>query len=418
MGVVRKIKEARLGNFARSLLLMKIRGGTLAVKFLLTVYLARFLSLEDLGVFGIVTATAIVFPTLAGLSIMQIVSRHAITRPSEYLTGELLNYGRLLACIYAIVFVVVITAGMLSGQHVFALLLCSLVLLEHVNNDMYNLLLNLSKPFSANVLHALRAAVWAVTYMVAAYVHPPLRHINAVLAFWLVGSACAFIGFFVTVRIWEWRPNLQMKPFLLWVRDAVKQSRLFYLNSLAFTAFQYLDRYLISLFLGLEMTGVYVFFWQVCSAIPNLLNTGVIQVARPKMVRAFKEGSAAYWRIYTDCRRNTLLAALLLGVLTVLLVYLVLPHLDKKRVTENFPVLYVIMFGFVVQVQHSVQALVFYSQHREDQVLRINLILFPVMVLSYMALIPIFGLWGAAASLVLFAVMKLGLQYRYVARLF
>lgn len=417
MTIVKKIKEVSNSRAARSLFLMQIRALSLLVKFLLTIYIVRFLSLEDLGLYGLIVAGTLVVPACLGLSLMYTISRKAITQSTEELAKNLFNYGRYNACIYTLIFLIAVGVGLVTGKLSFVLLLCAVLFFEHMNHDFYNLLLNLSKPFSANILHTIRTSVWILLYMVWAYFVPSLRNIETLLIFWVIGSACAFVCFFKVMRIREWDFKINAEPFICWLKREFWETRIIYINVLAQTGFQYFDRYLISFFLGLELTGVYVLFLQVNSALYNLLNTGIIQVSRPKMVSAYKNQEPGYKNIYINCRRNVFFVATVLAVAATIFVYLVLPYLDKPLVTEWFPVLYIIMFSSVFQAQHGVQGLVFYSQHREDLILKINMILFPVMVACYVAFIPAFGLWGAATCLVVFVTLKLFLQYKYVARL-
>jgi len=89
-------------DFDRALLIMKIRGASLVAKFLLTLFIARFMGFEQLGLYGLITAATIWAPVVLGLGITYTLSRHAVTQTTGEVTAALRQYGRFLSAIYAV----------------------------------------------------------------------------------------------------------------------------------------------------------------------------------------------------------------------------------------------------------------------------------------------------------------------------
>ena len=55
-----------------------------------------------------------------------------------------------------------------------------------------------------------------------------------------------------------------------WITTNVKNAFLIYISDLSFVASQYVDRYLVTAFLGLRLAGVYFLYWSVANAVRHV----------------------------------------------------------------------------------------------------------------------------------------------------
>ena len=398
----------------RSLIIMALRGVSLVTKFVLTLFIARFMGFETLGLYGLIAAAAVMAPGFLGLGLIQTISRKAVTQSLEEVTLGLAYYSRFIIALYVFIFIGMIAIGIVTDKVFLSVIVTIIVFLEHVNGDLYQLLLNLSRPFTANFLHFLRAALWAVIFMALSFFYPSLRTIELLLMGWAGGSVCALLVFAWFSRRWPWKSKPRILPLHKWIREEFSQARILYMTGFANTGSQYLDRYVVTFFLGLDLTGVYVFFKQVSSALSNLLYTGVIQIARPKMVKAHKEGLSTYASIYRSCLKHSVLASIAMGLVAGFCMDALMPYIDKPLATKWFPILWIILIGFVLNIAAQVRNLVFYSRHKDSLSLKVYLGVFVGSALFNMILIPFLGLWGAGLSLVLVALLRLTLQHLYI----
>lgn len=390
---------------------MGLRGSSLVTKFATTLFIARFLDLDALGIFGLVTAATITVPTILGLSLMHSLSRKAITQSASAVFDPLSHYLRYTILLYLIILGLGLVIMPPPSVLPLGILIGCLIFFEHLNLDFYTLFINQSRALLANILHALRTSGWMLAFMVCAFFFPSLRTIEFLLSFWLAGAGIAALFGLIALKVWRCRSGTSAS-FVAWLRSEIRSSHILYWNSLMFSGFLYIDRFIISLTLGLELTGVYVFFWQICSALLNLLSTGVIQMSRPALVSAFHSRESAYVQVYAACRRSTFAWSLFLSVTAGAALYVLLPYLQKPLIESWLPLMPILLIGFMFAAQHQVQDLVFYSQHRELTTLKLDMFLMPLMLLLYAALIPPFGLWGASACLLIFSVAKFFAQER------
>lgn len=392
---------------------MGVRMSTLIVKFGLTLFIARFMGLADLGFFGLVTAVTIMGPPFLGCGFMNILSRSAVTCSKEELTCDLRQNAQFLTLVYIPIAIVALAYGIATGNTVLTLLVFGVIALEHVNQDIFGLLLNLSRPVAANLMHFARAALWALVFMAGALIDPDLRDMEWLMTLWLAGNILCFSGFWCLARHWPWR-NDKSEPLKGWVRTNFKTSRTLYAIAWVQTAGTYLDRFVISFFLGLELTGVYVLFLSVASALSNLVQTGVVQFARPKMVRAFKEKDSAYSAIYARCMRNTMLISFALGLPAAAVMYGLIPYLNQPLAAEWFHVLWYVLCGFIASSAMQAQNLIFYSQHRDDLTFRYSATFLLSMLVFNLLLTPVLGIVGAAVASIIAPLVLVILQSRKI----
>ena len=397
------------------LFLMAIRMTSLVSKFVLTLFIARYMGFEDLGVYGLIASATFIVPTVVGLGIMHMKTRDAVMQAPQKVVHNIYLYGRYSIVVYALLFMLSALIGHQFNQMQLALLVMAVIFAEHFNNDWYFLLLNVSKPLAANILHFVRTTIWICTFMVAAFFYEDLRNIEILVLLWFYGSVAALFGFFIVTKDWPWSKRLKFPPLLTWLKSEVKPAKAIYVYNVINSFLQYIGNFFVSVFLGLELTGVYVYFMQIINALSNLLRTGVIQTTRPKLINAREESAEKFRSIYLSCRKSAIFFALLMVVFAVPSIYVVTLYIvDKPLVLEWFPVFAIMLMFFVGQMLVEVDNLILYSNHRDDLLLRLNVIgIFCFVVLSVI-LVPVFSLWGAAAVVFFVAVIQFFIQRSYL----
>jgi O-antigen/teichoic acid export membrane protein len=384
-----------------SLTIMGLRGLSLAAKFALTLFIARFIDLQTLGVYGLVAGAAVIFPMVAGLGLFRALSRNAVSQQLDETTRTLHLYWGVQAAIYGLVSLISLGVGFTLHQLTLASLVLAIVFLEHVNNDLFVLLNHLLRPGLANVLMFFRTAAWICAYMILAFVFPSLRDLHVLLAFWIGGALLAIAGFALAARNWPWSHPTPGEGRKEWFLHHFKASRTLYVNDIANTVAQYTDRYLVSVFMGLEFTGVYVLFWSIGNALSNLVDTGIVQVSGPRLISAHAREDRAYWAVFRLLVIETVAISIVLAIVTGVLVKLAIPYLNLPLVADWIQVLWLVLLGFVLRMTYEVQGTVFYSRYRDSFTLFSGLFVIGLSILANAVLIPPFALNGAASAIVI-----------------
>src|SRR6185312_9014088 len=92
------------------------------------------------------------------------------------------------------------------------------------------------------------------------------------------------------VRQKRWR---YMKFRWRWLLSGIRPSLPFYVKDLAAAASLHLDRFLISAFLGLELTGIYTLFWSITNVVHNLAVYSVVHPQIRTLIAAHREADDA-----------------------------------------------------------------------------------------------------------------------------
>lgn len=383
-----------------SLTIMGLRGFALVAKFALTLFIARFIDLHTLGIYGLIAGAAVIFPTVAGLGLIRILSRNAVAQQLDEVTRTFRLYWGVQAAIYGLISVIGLGIGIYLHEVVFASIILAIVFLEHVNGDLFILLNHLLRPCLANVLMFLRTAAWICIYMIFAFMFPSLRNLHVLLLFWIGGGLLAIAGFALAARSWPWLDRARGEGHRDWFLHHFKISRTLYANDIANTVSQYTDRYLVSLFMGLEFTGVYVLFWSIGNALSNLVDTGIVQISGPKLIDAHTRQDRSYWTVFRFLLVETITISIVLAIVAAILVKIAIPYLNRPLVADWIQVLWLVLFGFVLRMAYEVQGTVFYSRYKDSFTLFSGLFVIALSILANVILIPAFALEGAACAII------------------
>ncbi|MCO5132679.1 MAG: hypothetical protein M9932_19310 [Xanthobacteraceae bacterium] len=383
-----------------SLTIMGLRGLSLVAKFSLTLFIARFIDLETLGVYGLIAGAAVIFPIVAGLGLIRVLSRNAVSQQLAEVTRMLRLYWGVLAAMYVLIGIVGVGIGIYLHQLELVSIVLLIVFLEHVNGDLFILLNHLSRPLLANLLMFFRTGAWICAYMVLALVFPAFRELDVLLLFWAGGGLMAIASFAMLARDWPWLHPTSRGERRAWFVQHFNASRTLYTNDIANAVAQYTDRYLVSLFMGLEFTGVYVLFWSIGNALSNLVDTGVIQISGPRLISAHAARDGSYWSVFRLLLTETLAISVVLAIVTGIAVEFAVPYLNQPLIGGWMAVLWLILLGFVLRMIYEIQGTVFYSRSKDALTLLSGLFVIALSMIVNVMLIPPFALNGAASAII------------------
>lgn len=413
------ILKLKSSQFRTSILLMSIRATSLLTKFILTLYIAKYMDFKILGSYGFIGVLSVALPIFLSLSIMQIVARRVITEDRADIAKDIDYYSRFTLLIYlCLLFISAIFSISYQKDVTLFLIVIFVVLLEHLNNDFYLLLLNLFKHFHANALHLIRTAGWIIPFIAISFLNPDFRTLECLLIFWCIGGFLTLIGHIWITRKWLLLPIEKRDSLFKWLIGQFRLSKHAYFTSCIATTQQNINQFFIIFFLGLELNGIYVFFNQVTSAASNLMNTGIIQLARPLLVKAYKDKDSNYILIYKKCLKNTSIFSFLTALIMFPCMYIVTHYVvDKPLAEEWFPLFTFILINYILSLIADAQNSIFYSQYRDDITLNVFIVSFFAVLIFSVIFIPILSLYGVALAIAIGLFVRLYLQIKYSHKL-
>lgn len=352
------------------LISVALRGLTLASKFLLIFFLARFLEPAELGLYGLVVATTGYALFLLGLDFYTFSTRDILKRERGEWGGLLKSQGALTFWLYLlfmplllVLFVMDVLPWHLAGWCM------ALLVLEHLNQELMRLLVAVSEPLLAGVALFLRSGGWAIILVALMAVDAGLRSLNTVLLAWTVGGVAALIMAVMrlaTLQIGGWRRPVDWG----WVRLGVKVALPLLLATLALRAMYILDRYWIETLVGLEALGAYVLFAGIASAMVSFLDAGVFAFSYPRMITAYQQRlPVVYRQEFKRLLLQTCMVAVGFSLVALLAIQPLLIWLGKALYIEQQVIFPWVLLATLLYCLGMVPHYALYSQGRDRSII-------------------------------------------------
>lgn len=264
-----------------------LRGITLGCRFLLIFFLARFLEPAQLGLYGLLTATIGYSLYLLGFDFYTFTTREVLKRERNEWGGLLKNQGALSLVLYVIfipllsfIFVKKLLPWNLAGWFF------TLLVLEHLNQELGRLLVAISEQLLASIMLFLRQGTWAIAVTALMVFEPTTRSLDYVFGAWVVaGLIAVVVGAYrlAQLGIGGWHKKIDWK----WIATGLKVSIPFLVATLALRGIFTFDRYWLQSLAGLEMVGAYVLFMGIAGTLMAFLDAGVFAFSYPGLISAY-----------------------------------------------------------------------------------------------------------------------------------
>ncbi|WP_434153620.1 lipopolysaccharide biosynthesis protein [Pseudomonas sp. JZ134] len=266
-------------------------------KFLLVFILAKYLSPEELGLYGLLTAAVGYSLYFLGFDFYIYTTRELIGS-EKAVWGKLIKsqclFSMLLYCFFGPLLVLVFV-GKLLPWSMFGWFFLLLVM-EHWAQELNRLLIAASEQVWASLILCLRSGLWAATLALWMTFTPESRSLTTVFTFWSCGGALALIlgGYKLRqMRLGGWSEPVDWR----WVQTGLKIVLPLLFATLAIRAVFTLDRYFFEFLSGLQALGAYVLFIGMCSALLAFLDAGVFAFSYPRLIADWKASSEKlFWR--------------------------------------------------------------------------------------------------------------------------
>ena len=403
----------------RQLLLFALRGSSNAIRFALAIYTARYLGLADLGLYGLLIGAVIIVPAVFGFGLTDWIGRQLVGMPTEQAVGHISSRVAVSALTHLVIWPI---AWLVNGalgvipSHLF-LLVATILILEHLSSDADDLLIVRSRILFANVLTFIRSGLWPPVIMAWGLLDPAARTFEHLLSGWLASLVLGWlvIAIYVTARrLWpllkfDWR----------WLLDCFRPSLPFYLRDISTVGTLYLDRFLISIFLGLELTGVYTFYWAVGNVVHSLVLYGMLHNHLAKMVGAAREKDAGVFAaLERRLQKETIVWTVLLALGAAVVTVVILPFIGRPLLQDYLGVFALILFATLMRIAADGYGYVLLALHRDRAIAAISMSGAALSALLNIVLVPAAGLIGAALAFLLTAssLLTARLRVRFAGR--
>jgi O-antigen/teichoic acid export membrane protein len=402
----------RIARHGTSGLPFVLRLASLAGKFGLSLYIVRYLSLDDLGLYGLVFSASMIAVVLYGGRIDHDLARRIVDMPASETRALLRDKTVFFLFNYAATLPLVFVMYAFRSETLAFLLLAYLVCcLESYANLLFVTTNYLGRPILANVAFFIRAGLWSLLVVAIGLVLSPTRTLWVVLAFWVAGASAS-----IAVNLWHldvvrW-PGLRAVA-VDWgrIRSALRRSFPIWIGSIGLTGGSYLDRFVLGAFLDLKVVGLATFYTSFTAAIVTLVSSGVLNVAAPKLVGSASRADADSYN--RELRRAGLTVAALGGGLCLMVWIVVVQFaaaLHLREIEESLLALGLLLIATLVRLIAETGFYGLYSRHRDRAIWVGNIAFLVASLLFNLLLVPVLGLTGLGVASVLANLLLLALR--------
>lgn len=406
--------------------ILLVRAITLASRFLLSIILARALTPEDLGYFGLLSAALPFGIVLIGLEFHNFLVREQVVATPEQRVEHLRNQGALYLCNYVV---------LLAGAAVFVLLrpdllvavswFIALLAVEHLTIEAFRNLIAFSRPLAANMVLLVRGGLWVYAVGALMALVPMTRKVETVFIAWLIGGICGILIALVLFRKLPWKEVPWQKVDWKWIASGLRTSTPFMLIVASILTSTYCDRFFIDAYLPRRDVGIYTFFSMLAIGVQSLI-TSVSQQYLPLIIAARNQGTDAHRRSLVNFARAMVYCSTAANAVAIVAIYPLLWLIDKADYSGNLSIFFVLLAASAFRGFADIPAHALYSSGADRDLLVSNIASALTAIGLSATLIPALGLQGAAlgslgAGLVLliaegaFALVRLGKNHAAAA---
>jgi len=392
-----------------------LRGLTLGSKFLLSIYLVKFLSLEANGEYGIFVATISLLTYILGMDFYSFNNREILQNDIEDAGSKIKDQFILFFFIYLLVLPSLYFIGLFDFiGHQYLLLFYLILIFDHLSTELYRLLVVFSKPIQANINLFLRTGIWILVLISAwHYDFKDLKNLESVFYFWMVGSIISVIySIFslsnLSIKI-PWNSKINNK----WILKGLKIAMPFFIATLSYKIIQFADRYMVEYYLGTKQTGVYFFFSNISMLIETFVQTTVVMIYSPKLIASFNEDKVKQLTIFKKFSKEVIIYSLIAVLGVCLMIYPLLYIVEKTDLYNSIGVFFVMASTRLILNISLIYHFKLYVSKKDKVIMTSTVIALFFNIVLNVILIPSYGLIGGSIATLISILIMMGMKQFY-----
>lgn len=287
-------------------------------------FLAKFIDPKAFGLYGLFIATISYALYFVGLDFYTYSTRELLKTPKELRAHLIKNQLALSGGLYVFfVPVCLLVLYSLDWSKSMMIWFFPILVFEHINQELYRLLVAISKPIKAAFINFIRQGLWIVSIILIMSLQPNLRHLELVFALWLISGAIASaIGVYTLKQ--EGYGGWSNQVNWSWIKRGVKVSAGLLIATLALRGIFTFDRYWVEALTNTSLVGAYVLLMSIGGTLLVFLDAGIFAFSYPKLIEFYhSKDQASFKKTFNWMLGLTLVASLGFAIVSLT----VLPYL-------------------------------------------------------------------------------------------
>lgn len=387
--------------FSSSILNLGLRGLSMLAKFLLVIYIGKYLTINELGEYGLFVTTITIAIYFLGLDFYTYNTREILAKEKNERLPLIRDQFIFHLLVYVIVLPLLLTIFSLEIINTEFMIYFYLILVfEHLAQELFRLYTTLQQPIFANFLLFMRTGLWVYVVITLWYLNVEgMMNLKTVWYGWTIGSFLSIIIGITYLRKDHNFKSLTKKVDWIWIKNGVKISVPFFIGTLAYKVIEFSDRYMIDYYMSTADVGIYTFFGSIANTMQTIVFTLVIMIYYPKMIELYKHSRIDEFNKMTNkFFLNVLIYSTITIMGIVLFIYPVLEYLDKAKFVENLSILWILLAATLVLNLSFVPHYILFVKHKDILIRNITLIGAGLNIVLNVFMIQNYGLNGAAVA--------------------
>ena len=392
---------------------------------LLALFMAKYLSFKDVGIFSLLVGLTSMLPGAAGLGLTYFVNRNLIG--SSPVAVRQLARDRL---------IVTAACGIIAGAGVFLLrqsgrielplnpLVCAaLIVTEMVGFDLHMMLIARHRAAVANFLLFVRSASWIPAFMLTAFLAPSFRNVHQVANFWLAGAVAGVLATVFVLRHIVFDEKFYRAPFeIQQIKSLFPRNMPIWVSDFSSAVGQNIDKFIISGIIGNEAAGIYYFYYSISNAAFIVCQSMTTQPYMPILRKIYNnEEKINFENGVKSMFLKTFFVSVPFFVMAVIGTYILVHIIGRKELIENDSIIIIITVGMAFKIIFDFFNTVDYVLEKDGTVFGMNIAFLLATVAVVSAMSWTLGLHGAAmgfcGTMAVFALLRwiLWRRWRHMA---
>lgn len=377
-----------------------IRSGSLFSKLLMMLYIAKYLSPEDLGLYGIMLASVTFSRFVLGFEFYYYVQRELLKNKEDKWSSIFRDQIVFYSWVYIIIlpfFIIFFLVGTLAWKYIIWFYV--ILILEHLTNEIQKLLVVIYRPILANFVSFLNSGLWIYIYVIVSFFFVEYKHMSYVWLLWTLGD---FVALIVGVYgFWKlnWKQIFVVKINKAWIKKGIKVALPFLGIAISLKIIELSDRFFIQSYLGEASVGIYFLFQSIAMLPLTFVESGAGMILGPKIIAAFQKNNYIQYKYYY---RKLILSTIILSVFTFGIIYIfiykILEIINKHYFVNYISVYWILLAVAAISIVGNLNQLSLYVRNLDRILLITILIAMFFSLFGNFVFISHFGLIGAAIT--------------------
>ena len=361
-----------------------LRGLTLASKFLLILFLAKFSNTATLGLYGLIVVTINYLVYLIGLDFHTYSTREILSNTKESWPGIIKNQFFLYGVIYVVLFPLIYIIFFLNilPKNI-AWLFYSILIAEHIAQEFNRLLIALNKILIASIVLFFRSGFWCFIAIGIINFKIAQDDLVTVLVSWLAGGVISIIIGLKSLSELNLLNIIQEKINWNWIKKGISTALIFMMGSLCLKAINTADRYLIDYLSGVKFVGIYTFYFGISNAFLQFIEASVVAFNFPRIVQSYKSNDIKlFFQLRNKMFMQIMLVIICFSAAALLFMPTILSMIGKEIYRNYINYFWVLIFANYLIVISYIPHYSLYAMEEDKTLTLINVVGLIIFFLS------------------------------------